>query len=56
MLGNEEKKNIAAVSLSNSTIQRRIKDMAPYIRDQVVQEIKSAAFGLFSIQLDKSTM
>ena len=56
MLGNNEKKKIAAVSLSNSTIQRRIKDMAPVIRDQVVQEIKSAAFGLFSIQLDESTM
>ena len=29
--------------------------MAADIRDQVVQEIKSAAFGLFSIQLDEST-
>ena len=55
MLGNVEKKKIAAVSLSNSTIQRRIEDMAADIRDQVVQEIKSAAFGLFSIQLDEST-
>ena len=53
-LGNEEKK-IAAVSLSNRTIQRKIEDMAADIRDQVVQEIKSAAFGLFSIQLDEST-
>ena len=49
MLGNEEKKNIAAVSLSNSTIQRRIETLAADIGDQVVQEIKSAAFGLFSI-------
>ena len=55
MLGKEEKKKIAAVSLSNSTIQRRIEDMAADIKDQVVQEIKSAAFGLFSIQLDEST-
>ena len=54
MLGNVKKK-IAAVLLSNSTIQRRIKDMAADIRDPVVQEIKSAAFGLFSIQLDEST-
>ena len=52
MLGNDEKKKIAAVSLSNSTIQR-IEDMTADIRDQVVQEIKSAAFGLFSIQLDE---
>ena len=29
--------------------------MAADIEDQVVQEIKSAAFGLFSIQLDEST-
>lgn len=29
--------------------------MAIDIKDQVVQEIKSAAFGLFEIQLDKST-
>ena len=55
MLGNVEKKKIAAVSLSNRTIQRRIKDMAADIREQVVQEIKSAAFGLFLIQLDEST-
>ena len=55
MLGNVEKKKIAAVSLSNSTTQRRIEDMAADIRDQVVQEIKFAAFGLFSIHLDEST-
>ena len=29
--------------------------MTADIRNQVVQEIKSAAFDLFSIQLDKST-
>ena len=33
MLGNKEKKNIAAVSLSNSTIQTRIENMAAGIRD-----------------------
>ena len=55
MLGKEEKKKIAAVSLSNSTIQRMIENMAADIKDQVVQQIKSAAFGLFAIQLDEST-
>lgn len=29
--------------------------MAIYIKNQVIEEIKSAAFGLFSIQLDEST-
>ena len=55
MLGNGLEKKLAAVSLSNSTVQRRITDMAIDIKDQVVQEIKSAAFGLFLIQLDEST-
>ena len=51
----KRRKKIAAVSLSNSTIQRRIEELAADIRDQVVQEIKSAAFGLFSTQLEEST-
>ncbi|XP_068205248.1 protein FAM200A-like [Palaemon carinicauda] len=55
VLGNEMKKNIAQVPLSNSTVQRSISDMATDIKDQVVQEIKSSTFGLFSIQLDEST-
>ncbi|XP_068234241.1 protein FAM200C-like [Palaemon carinicauda] len=55
VLGNKMKKNIAQVPLSNTTVTRRISDMATDIKDQVVQEIKSSAFGLFSIQLDEST-
>ena len=47
----KEKKKIAAVSLSNSTIQKRIEDMAADIKDQVAQGSKSAAFRLFSIQM-----
>ncbi|XP_076363315.1 protein FAM200C-like isoform X1 [Tachypleus tridentatus] len=46
---------LAADSLSYSTVQRRISDMTIDIKDQVVQKIKSAAFGLFSIQLDELT-
>ncbi|XP_064472939.1 SCAN domain-containing protein 3-like [Ornithodoros turicata] len=55
LLGKEQELKLAAVPLSNSTVQRRISDMADDIRDQVVQQIKSAAFGLFSIQLDEPT-
>ena len=52
MLGNEFEKKIAAVSLSNSIVQRRICDMAIDIKDQVVQKIKSAPLGLFSVEPD----
>jgi hypothetical protein len=55
VLGNEMEKKLAAVSLSNSSVQRIISDMAIDSKDQVVQGIKSAAFGLFSIQTDELT-
>ena len=52
MLGNEFEKKIAAVSLSNSIVQRKICDMAIDIKDQVVQKIN---LGLFSVEPDEST-
>ena len=52
---NEEKKKIPAVSLINSTVHRRIKNIVTDIKDQVIQEIKPAASGLFPIQLHEST-
>ena len=55
VLGKETEKKLAAISLSNNTIQRRIKDLSLDIKSQVVQEIKTALFGLFAIQLDEST-
>ena len=55
VLGNEMEKQLAAVSLSNSSVQRITSDMAIDSKDQVVQGIKSAAFGLFSIQTDELT-
>ena len=48
------KKKIAAVPLSNSTVQRKIGNMATDAKDQVVQEIKSSAFGLYSSILSQS--
>ena len=47
-------RKIAAVSLSNSTIQRIIEAMTTYFKNQFAQVIKSAAFGLFSIQQHES--
>ena len=55
VLGKEEEKKLAAILLSNNTIQRQIKDLSLDIKSQVVQEIKITPFGLFAIQLDEST-
>ncbi|XP_067940586.1 protein FAM200C-like [Watersipora subatra] len=56
ILGKEAGKEMAAVSLSNNTVQRKISNMANDIKDQVVQQIKLSLFGLFAIhELDEST-
>ena len=55
VLKKETEKKLDAISLPNNTIQRRIKDLFLDIKSQVVQEIKTAPFGLFAIQLDEST-
>ena len=55
MLGKDTEKKLASVSLSSSTIQRRIKDLFDDIKYQVVEEIKTVPFGLFAIQIDEST-
>ena len=49
------RKKIAAISLSNNTVQRRIAHMSTDIKEQVGEVIRSAPLGLFSIQLDEST-
>ena len=55
MLRKEAERKLASISLSNSTIQRRIKDLSDDIKSQFVEEIKNAPFGLFAIQIDEST-
>lgn len=55
VLGNGLDKKLASIPLSDNAILRRSNDIAIDIKNQVIQVIKSAAFGLFSIQLDKST-
>lgn len=55
LLGNGLESTLAVVSLSNRTVQRRISDMAIDVKDQIVQEVKSASRDLFSIRLDEST-
>ena len=46
---------LALVSLSNNRTQRLIKDLSNEIEFQVVDQIKTASFGLFAIQIDEST-
>ena len=55
MLGKDAERKLASISLSNSTIQRRIKDLSDDIKCQVVEEIKNAPFRLIAIQIDEST-
>ncbi|XP_069181799.1 protein FAM200C-like [Procambarus clarkii] len=54
VLENGLDKKLAAVSLSTNTVRVRISDLTTDIKDQVVQDIKSAALSFFSMQLDES--
>ena len=55
LLGDDALQKFNTVPLSNSTVQRRIVEMADDIKQQVVEELRSTPLGLFSIQLDEST-
>lgn len=51
ILENRLKKKLFAISLWNSTVQRRISDIAVNIKDQVVKETKFAALTYFQFIL-----
>ena len=53
ILGEDHSKKVAQVSLSNTTIQRRILHFDEDIEDQVVAAINKSP--VFAIQLDEST-
>jgi len=55
VLGRDAEKKLTTVSLSNNMIQRRIKDLSCDIKSQVAEQIETAPFGYFAIQLDQST-
>ena len=52
--GPEQSKKCDSVSLSNSTIQRRILDISEQLERRVIQELKETKYP-FSMQLDEST-
>ncbi|KAI6647474.1 hypothetical protein LOD99_12470 [Oopsacas minuta] len=55
MLGKDNVKKLAPLSISNNTVHCRIVDMSEDVKLQVVSEMKTAPLGLFSIQLDELT-
>ena len=55
VLGDESRKKLDTIPLSDNTIARRIRNMAQDIRAQLILELNSSTHGLFSIQLDEST-
>jgi len=53
ILGEASEAKMRQLSLSNTTIQRRISDMSEDVKEQIVQEIKASP--MFSFQVDEST-
>ncbi|XP_068238515.1 SCAN domain-containing protein 3-like [Palaemon carinicauda] len=53
VLGAEAAQKLSDVSLSNNTIQRRIRDMSGDVKDQIIEEIKASP--IFAMQVDEST-
>ena len=55
VLGQESKKKLRQIFLSDNTAQRRISDLANNIKQQVIFDIKKAQFGLFAFYLYENT-
>ena len=53
ILGPEAAQKFDGIPLSNNTVQRKIKDIAMDIEQQVIEEVKKSPY--FAIQLDEST-
>ena len=53
LIGEEAVKKVDNISLSNSTVKRRITDLSLNIKENVVAEVKRSTY--FSIQLDEAT-
>jgi zinc finger BED domain-containing protein 5/7/8/9 len=53
ILGEASERKMRNISLSNSTIQKRISDMSEDVQEQILTEIRASP--LFSLQLDEST-
>ena len=54
MLGNRAATKLNKISISDSTVERHIKDMSSDIFAQIVHGIKNSAF-LIALQFDEST-
>ena len=52
-LGEKSAKKLNTISLSNNKVHCRISQLSDGIKEEVIQEIKTA--GLFKIQLEEST-
>ncbi|XP_065639505.1 zinc finger BED domain-containing protein 5-like [Hydra vulgaris] len=53
LFGEETAKKVDNISLSNTTVKRRLTDISSNIKENVINEIKESPY--FSIQLDEST-
>ncbi|XP_008180996.1 protein ZBED8-like [Acyrthosiphon pisum] len=53
VLGEEGKRKIAQLSLSDNTVKRRIDELALDIKNQLIHKLKYSVF--FAIQCDEST-